>query len=225
MAKKKEIIPQVENHNLLDLVVSGMDEMKAEKIAVIDLRKIKNAVADYFVICSGTSDSHVDAIADSIEKEVYKNIQQNPWRKEGKQSREWILLDYVDIVAHVFKKDQRKLYALEELWGDGIVTHINNLPDATKALIALDETPPLKEVTKKKQIEDKPIAREKKTTVDKKSISKPKTKNSIELSEALQEKKKTVVKKAIVKEAMVKEVAVKKVAMKKAVVKKASKKE
>ena len=199
MAKKKEIIPQVENHNLLDLVVSGMEEMKAEQIAVIDLRKIKNAVADYFVICSGTSDSHVDAIADSIEKEVYKNIEQNPWRKEGKQSREWILLDYVDIVAHVFKKDQRKLYALEELWGDGIVTHINNLPAAAKALIALDETPAPKKIAKKQTIKEKPVVKEDNPTPEKKPIAKPKAKKVIKVSEEPKTEKKAITKKAVVK--------------------------
>ncbi len=201
MAKKKEIIPQVENHNLLDLVVSGMEEIKAEQIAVIDLRKIKNAVADYFVICSGTSDSHVDAIADSIEKEVYKNIEQNPWRKEGKQSREWILLDYVDIVAHVFKKDQRKLYALEELWGDGIVTHINNLPAAAKALIALDETPAPKKIAKKQAIKEKPVVKEDKPTPEKKPIAKPKAKKVIKVSEEPKTEKKAITKKALVKKA------------------------
>ncbi len=149
MAKKQEKIPAVENLNLVDLVVLGMDEMKAESISVIDLRKIKNAVADYFVICSGTSDSHVDAIADSIEKEVHKASGQNPWRKEGKQSREWILLDYVDIVAHVFKREQRKLYALEELWGDGIVTQINKLSPVLKAMI-VKEGSATKPVVKKK---------------------------------------------------------------------------
>lgn len=126
MAKNKKEISTQENINLVNFVVLGMEEMKAESITIIDLTKIKNAVADYFVVCSGNSDSHVDAIAESVDKEVFINTNQNPWRKEGKQNREWILIDYVNIVAHVFKKEKRKLYDLEALWGDGIITHVKS---------------------------------------------------------------------------------------------------
>jgi ribosome-associated protein len=101
-----------------------MLERKAQDIVVLDLRKVKNAVADYFVICSGTSDTQLDAIADSVEEEVKKQSGEVVWHKEGKANREWILIDYVDVVAHVFKKDRRKYYDLEELWGDAQVTLI-----------------------------------------------------------------------------------------------------
>ena len=97
-------------------------EKKGQEVAILDLRKVKNAIADFFVICSGTSDTQVDAIADSVEHEVYKAVEENPWHKEGKTNREWILIDYVDVVAHVFNKDRRKYYDLEELWGDAEFT-------------------------------------------------------------------------------------------------------
>ncbi|GAB4037342.1 ribosome silencing factor [Spirosoma gilvum] len=101
-----------------DFVVRGMQEKKAQDIVVMDLRNVKNAICDYFVICSGNSDTQIDAISTSIEEEVYKASQQDPWHKEGKMNREWILLDYVDVVAHVFKKERRAFYDLEQLWGD-----------------------------------------------------------------------------------------------------------
>lgn len=109
---------------LSQIIVKGMLEKKAQDIAVIDLRHIKNAIADFFIICSGTSDTQVDAISESIEQEVYKETHMHAWHKEGRQNKEWILLDYADAVAHVFKKDKRDFYALEDLWGDADITYI-----------------------------------------------------------------------------------------------------
>jgi ribosome-associated protein len=103
-----------------------MQEKKAQDITIIDLKGIKNAVADYFIICSGNSDTQVDAITDSIENAVYKITSENPWHREGGENREWILLDYVNVVAHVFLKERRKFYSLEELWGDAKITNIDN---------------------------------------------------------------------------------------------------
>ncbi|MBO9699659.1 MAG: ribosome silencing factor [Sporocytophaga sp.] len=121
---KEKIVKEKED--LKDLIVSGMKEKKATNITIIDLKSIKNAVADYFIICTGGSDTQIDAIADSIEEEVYKGIAQNPWRKEGKTNKEWILLDYVQVVAHVFKRDRRQFYGLEELWGDAKIINIED---------------------------------------------------------------------------------------------------
>lgn len=115
---------EVSSQELSQLVAKGMIEKKAQEIAILDLRNVKNAIADYFVICSGNSDTQIDAIADSVEEEVYKASGIDPWHKEGKANREWILIDYVDVVAHVFKKDRRKYYDLEELWGDAELTII-----------------------------------------------------------------------------------------------------
>lgn len=101
-----------------------MLEKKANDIAILDLRKVKNAVADFFVICTGTSDTQVDAITESVEQEVYKALHLHPYSREGKGNKEWILLDYFDAVVHVFKQDRRAFYALEELWGDAKITLI-----------------------------------------------------------------------------------------------------
>ena len=121
MAKKRK---GANSETLSDVIVKGMQEKKATDIIVMDLRKIKNAVADFFVICSGNSDKQLDAISDSIDAEVFKKFQENPWHTEGKNNKEWMLLDYIDVVAHVFRKDRREFYALERLWGDAEITEI-----------------------------------------------------------------------------------------------------
>jgi ribosome-associated protein len=123
MAKKRK---GASSEKLSDVIVRGMQEKKAVDIVIMDLRKIKNAVADFFVICSGSSDKQLDAISDSIDAEVSRALNENPWHMEGKNNKEWMLLDYIDVVAHVFKKDRREFYALERLWGDADITEIEN---------------------------------------------------------------------------------------------------
>jgi ribosome-associated protein len=122
MVKTKQLA--ISSEQLCNLVVKGMLEKKALDVVVMDLRNVKNAIADYFVICSGNSDTQLDAIADSVDEQVHKATQENPWHLEGKENREWILIDYVDVVAHVFKKDRRDYYKLEDLWGDAEITHV-----------------------------------------------------------------------------------------------------
>lgn len=122
MAKKRK---DGSSKKLCDAIVKGMVEKKAADILVMDLRKVKNAVADFFVICSGGSDKQLDAIAQSIDEEVFKALKENPWHTEGKNNKEWMLLDYFDVVAHVFRKDKREFFALEKLWGDAEMTEIN----------------------------------------------------------------------------------------------------
>lgn len=123
MVKKRN---GVSAEKLSDVIVKGMLEKKAIDIVVMDLRKVKNAVADFFIVCSGNSDKQLDAIADSIDQEVYKALKENPWHVEGKNNKEWMLLDYIDVVAHVFRKDRREFYALERLWGDADIVEIDN---------------------------------------------------------------------------------------------------
>ena len=123
MAKKRK---GASSEKLSDVIVKGMQEKKAIDIVVMDLRKIKNAVADFFVICSGNSDKQLDAISDSIDAEVFKALKESPWHTEGKNNKEWMLLDYIDVVAHVFRKDRREFYALERLWGDADITEIED---------------------------------------------------------------------------------------------------
>lgn len=109
---------------LTKAIVNGMQEKKAQDIVVMDMREVKNAVADFFVICSGTSDKQLAAIADSIEEEVAKELGEDPWHREGKQNKEWMLIDYINVVAHIFRKDKRNYFALEKLWGDALITEI-----------------------------------------------------------------------------------------------------
>jgi ribosome-associated protein len=104
-----------------------MQENKAKDIVVLDLREVKNAVTDFFVICSGESTTQVDGVNSSVMRHTRKELQERPWHQEGKENSEWILLDYVDVVAHIFHKDSRSFYDLEDLWADAIRTDIPNL--------------------------------------------------------------------------------------------------
>jgi len=115
---------QVSTEQLKNLIIYGLQEKKAIDIVIMDLREIKNAVCDFFIVCSGNSDTQTDALKTSVEAEVYKAIGEDPRRIEGQQRREWILMDYFDIVVHIFRKDKRKFYGLEELWGDAEITPI-----------------------------------------------------------------------------------------------------
>jgi ribosome-associated protein len=103
---------------LASIVSEGIFEKLGEDVVQIDLRKIKNAVADFFIVCHGKSRAQVEAIADSVQMEVKKAVGINVWKKEGFENAEWILLDYVDVVVHIFQEGNRRFYKLEELWAD-----------------------------------------------------------------------------------------------------------
>ncbi|MCG8306269.1 MAG: ribosome silencing factor [Cytophagales bacterium] len=107
-------------------IVKGIQEKKGTNIVILNLKDIGNAIADYFIICTGSSDTQIDAISESVEKEVYDITNERPWHREGFQNKEWILLDYVNVVAHIFKNDVRSFYGLEELWGDAIITRVDD---------------------------------------------------------------------------------------------------
>jgi len=112
---------KVDSSRLSSYIADCMENKKAEEIRIIDLKKIKNSVTDYFVLATGNSNTHVDSIADGIEADVYKKYKERPWKKEGKDNSEWVLIDFVNVVAHVFDEEKRNLYNLETLWGDGII--------------------------------------------------------------------------------------------------------
>ncbi len=112
---------------LCDTIVEGMQENKAKDIVVLDLREIENAVCDFFVICSGDSSTQVDGISSSVVRHTRKELSEKPWAVEGKGNREWVLMDYVSVVAHVFYKETRSFYDLEDLWADAKRTDIPNL--------------------------------------------------------------------------------------------------
>jgi len=106
---------------LAETVVKGMQEVKANEIRLLDLSNIPGAVCNYFVICHGESNTQVDAIAKSIERETGKTLREKPWHIEGRENSEWILLDFVDVVAHVFYREAREFYNIEGLWADAPV--------------------------------------------------------------------------------------------------------
>ena len=112
------------SEELSQFIVKGMEERKAEDIKVLDLRGVKGSISDFFIICSGNSDTQIQAIAESVEKEAKEKGRETPWKKEGFTNREWILLDYVSVVAHIFKRDKREFYALEDLWGDAKIVPV-----------------------------------------------------------------------------------------------------
>jgi ribosome-associated protein len=115
-----------ETSTLLDAVVEGMKEKKAKNIMILNLQGIENRVTDYFVICDADSRTHVNSIADSVEEIVHKNAHESAYHTEGQQNGEWILIDYINVVAHVFLRETRDHYNIEALWGDADITLIND---------------------------------------------------------------------------------------------------
>jgi len=103
---------------LLNAVIQGLQEVKGKEITILDLREIAHAVAGWFVVVHGTSKTQVEALASSVEKEAATQLDEKPWGKQGLRNGEWAILDYSDIVVHVFHEEARQRYALEELWGD-----------------------------------------------------------------------------------------------------------
>ena len=131
--KVKELMKQetkkikVDNAQILvESIIKGIEEKKGKNIQVFDLRSNDNAVCDYFVICNADSKTQVEAIAYSVEHEVKVATGESPWHGEGYGNAEWILVDYVDVVVHVFQTQVREFYRLESLWADAKITRIES---------------------------------------------------------------------------------------------------
>ena len=112
---------------LAKVIVEGMQENKAKEIVCLNLKEIETAVCDYFIICHGTSNTHVSAIADSVINETIKTLKDKPFNREGLENGEWILLDYGNVVVHVFQRETRDFYNIEKLWGDADIYHIKEI--------------------------------------------------------------------------------------------------
>jgi ribosome-associated protein len=113
------------NSNLIDVIVEGIQKKKGYDIVCIDLTKVGYAITDHFVVCHGESSTQVAAIMESVEEEVEKETGMRIRHREGTENAEWILLDYgVDAVVHIFQKEAREFYTIEDLWADGQVTRI-----------------------------------------------------------------------------------------------------
>jgi ribosome-associated protein len=123
IAKKEEPKLKIKNP-LLDSIIDGLEERKAKNITVLDLSNIKNRSFDFFVIADAESSTHVDSIASSVEETVKKQLNERPFHTEGWENSEWILLDYVDIMVHVFQQQTRDFYRLEDLWADAEITRL-----------------------------------------------------------------------------------------------------
>lgn len=109
---------QADADQIVAEIIKGMEEVKGQEIEILDLRSIENTVCDYFVICSGTSNTQVNALVNSVQKIVSKSLKEKPWHIEGSDNAEWVLMDYVHVVVHVFQKHIREFYDIEGLWGD-----------------------------------------------------------------------------------------------------------
>lgn len=121
---KKTVTSLNDSERMYNAIVEGMQEKKGKDIVCLDLRTIKNAVADFFVICHADSSTHIEAIARSIEELVHKKLGEDPIHTEGTTNAEWILLDYFNVIAHVFRQEQREFYGLERLWADAEIQRI-----------------------------------------------------------------------------------------------------
>ena len=118
---------QVNTDDLIATIIKGIEEVKGDNIQLLDLREIENTVCDYYIICSGNSNTQVNAIAGSVQKTVSKEIKDKPWHIEGRENSEWILMDYVNVVVHVFQTKFREHYDIEGLWGDAKITQIKSV--------------------------------------------------------------------------------------------------
>jgi len=122
MAKRKK---KAETSDFLtEIIIKGIQEKKGKDIVSLDLKSMQHAVTDYFIVCHGTSFTHVQAIADSVEQEVRDAIGLKAWHREGVQNAEWILLDYIDVVVHIFQENIRNFYQIEKLWADAGIKKI-----------------------------------------------------------------------------------------------------
>lgn len=111
---------------LIITIISGIEDVKGQHINILDLREIDNTVCDYFIICEGTSNTQVNAIVSAVQKKVSKELRDKPWHVEGLDNAEWVLIDYVNVVVHVFQKQIREYYDIESLWGDAKTTLIES---------------------------------------------------------------------------------------------------
>ncbi len=114
------------SEKLADIAIKGIQEKKGNEIVKLDLRKLDHAIADYFIVCHANSTTQVSSIADSVEDEIRKTTGEKPIAVEGKRNGEWVLIDFANVMVHVFQKEFREHYALEDLWADALVEQIND---------------------------------------------------------------------------------------------------
>ena len=118
--KKKSTVRLTKNSKLIKTIINAIQEKKGENIISLDLRKVNEAVADFFIVCEASNQPQVRAISDFVEQEIRKKCDENPYRHEGMKNLQWVLIDYVNVVVHVMLAETRKFYKLEEMWSDAV---------------------------------------------------------------------------------------------------------
>jgi ribosome-associated protein len=119
LAKRKKGVARLNrNSKIVKTIIRAIQEKKGGHLVSLDLRKIPEAVADFFIICEATNQPQITAITDSVEQQVKDNCGENPYHYEGKQNMQWVLIDYVNVVVHIMMPEQRRFYKLEEMWSD-----------------------------------------------------------------------------------------------------------
>ena len=109
---------------LVKAIIDSIKQHKGKEVVSLDLRKIETAVCDFFIICHGTSNTHIASIAENVRKEISKQMKEKPWHTEGEANKEWVLMDYFNVVVHIFNKEKRAFYKLENLWADANIKYI-----------------------------------------------------------------------------------------------------
>ena len=121
LAKRKKGAARLnKNSKIFKTIIKAIQEKKGERVVSLDLRKIHEAVADFFIVCQASNQPQIRAITDFVEQEVKKKSGESPYHHEGKENMQWVILDYVNIVVHIMMPEQRKFYKLEEMWSDAV---------------------------------------------------------------------------------------------------------
>lgn len=118
--KKKSAARLTKNSKIIKTIIAAIKEKKGESIISLDLRKINEAVADFFIVCEAGNQPQIKAIADNVEDKVYNHCDEKPYHHEGYQKLQWVLVDYVNVVVHIMLPENRKFYKLEEMWSDAV---------------------------------------------------------------------------------------------------------
>ncbi|HMU45577.1 MAG TPA: ribosome silencing factor [Chitinophagaceae bacterium] len=116
--KKKSATRLTKSSKIIKTIISAIQEKKGENIISLDLRKINEAVADFFIVCEAGNQPQIRAIAENVEKKMKENCDENPYHHEGYKNLHWVLIDYVNVVVHVMQSETRRFYKLEDMWND-----------------------------------------------------------------------------------------------------------
>lgn len=117
---------KTDSKTLIDAITDSIQDIKGEDIVILDLTEIENTFCEYFILCTGNSSTHTASISATIEKKVREKTNEKPWHIEGIENAQWILMDYTNVIVHVFQREYREFYDLESLWGDAKLISVTN---------------------------------------------------------------------------------------------------